>query len=309
MARALISIIVLAGLFLAWRSPFLKPAPPCAEPIAYSLGSFDRRFGISQSDFLSALAVAEAIWERPLQGEGSSSTKELFAYSPENGDLSVNLIYDYRQEATEALSGLEEEVKEDEAAYRAMERQYLALKSEHSQVKSLYDARVAEFEAARNAYEENVDKWNRGSRNSRGEFEKLEAERGALDEAASEIRVTESRLNSLTREINAMVDRLNRLAKDLNLNVEVYNSIGAERGETFTGGIYSSDQTGEKIDIYEFSTREKLVRVLAHELGHALGLEHIEDPKAIMYHLNNGEAGTPTDADIRELKNLCGIMQ
>ena len=150
-----------------------------------------------------------------------------------------------------------------------------------------------------------VESWNKGKRNSKEQFEQLEQERASLQAEAGKLRVLETQLNEVVREINTLVETLNRIARSLNLNVETYNTIGATRGESFTGGLYSQDEEGRSIDIYEFSSREKLVRVLAHELGHALGLEHVSDPKAIMYYLNEGEAGTLTETDLSALQTLC----
>ena len=308
MSKLLTALLVFCAVLFSWyyRGGFEKRVVACAQPITYVIGTFDRQFGVTQSTFLSALSEAEDVWEQPFRGEGLSEGRELFAYAPEGGTLRVNLIYDYRQAVTEELSVLEGAVKEDEADYRAMEARYSQLKSAYSTLKNTYEARVTSLDSMSATYESNVEAWNKGKRNDKREFEALEAQRLALEAELSELKVLEAVLNQKTQELNALVDRLNRLARALNLNVEEYNTVGASRGETFAGGIYSRSSDGEeKIDIYEFQNHDKLVRVLAHELGHALGLENVDDPEAIMYRQNEGEAGTLSDTDLSALKALC----
>lgn len=271
---ATLTLFLILGAAGYWAySKLVKEKIPCTEPIPYALGDFDNRFDISQKYFLSALADAEAVWEKP-------SGRDLFAYAPEYSKpdvLKINLIYDYRQEATEKLSKLGITVKDSQASYDSLKAKFTALKSD-------YERKKIEFES-------HLAAWNRTPRTDRREYEELQA--------------MQAELNEIVDEINALVVVLNRLAATLNLSVEKYNTINVARGESFEEGLYQSDGRTREINIYEFSSREKLVRVLAHELGHALEIDHVEDLKAIMYRLNQGNNMTLTGADLAALKLKC----
>jgi len=277
-----------------------RVSKPCTEPIAYYIGAYDQRFGLSRGELLSSLSQAESLWE-------SSSGKDLFVYSATEGKLPVNLVYDYRQAVTEELSVIEDTVKTGEGSYDSMESRHLALRFGYNTLKKSYESQSAIFRDNSAEYEQSVERWNQGNRSSKKEFEVLEKERLALEAEFNALKSLESELNVKVRELNATVEALNALAKKLNLNVKEYNAVGASRGETFAGGTYTLDEKGERIDIYEFESKEKLVRILAHELGHALGLEHVDDPQAIMYYLNEGENEKLTEADLNALNLLCGV--
>lgn len=291
--------VVFAAAFLVWNDQGFSKIPlPCEKTLAYNIGIFDRRFNITQKDFLNALSEAEAIWEEAID-------KELFIYSPETADLSVNLIYDYRQETTKTLENISGIVEENESTYNAIQSKYIVLKAEYDDLENSYYTRVKIFNEQSDAYQEKIELWNRGKRNSKTQFDELEKERIALQSELAELKALERQLNERAAEINSLVATLNRLATLLNLSVKKYNEIGDLRGESFTGGLYHSTEDGQGIEIYEFSSREKLVRILAHELGHALGLRHVDDPEAIMYYLNEGDTGVLTQADLAALQALC----
>ncbi len=276
------------------------PAKPCTRPITYSLGSFDERFNISREQFSKVTSEAAGVWS-------AAFGKELFKQSadPSADELKINLTYDYRQQATEKLDEIGGEIKNDRETYEALKIKYDSLFVSYQSEKSEIESLLSAFNSRKKEYENTVKRWNDRGGAPEGEFRKLESERLALNEEAANLNARQKTFNELANTLNSTVTVLNRLVRDLNLSVRDYNTVGASTGEEFSEGEYVSDEVGERINIYQFNDLGQLKRVLEHEFGHALGLDHVDNPKAIMYRLNEGVDDELTDADIAELRRVC----
>jgi hypothetical protein len=307
LAQILWPILVVIAAILAlnffapgWWPKLLGLAFPCQTPITYSLGTFDKRFNISQKDFLAAVAQAEGIWEKAIG-------RRLFTYVPQGGALTINLVYDERQAATDQLRQLGIESQDDLASYKKLKADYDAWQAQYKGQKAALDAEQASFNTSKAAYDREVAYWNSRGGAPQAEFDKLEQERVALNAEADKINADVAALNKLVDQINAAVTVLNRLAKTLNQASVAYNAAGSSIAKGFEEGDYESGPGINQINIYQFQDRDKLVRVLAHELGHALGLPHLGNPAAIMYSQNEGMNEKATPDDVAALKAVCRI--
>ncbi len=250
------------------------------------------------------VARAASVWNNAID-------KPILAYRGDSkastDDLIINLTYDDRQKITSQLDTISDTVDDQKAAYESLKARYETISKEYTSDKSALDAEINAYAQAVKAYNAEVAAWNSKGGAPRSQISSVQAEKAALDAQAATLRSHQDSFNQLVDTLNTLGAQLNRAAEALNLNVKSYNTIGTGISEQFSEGEYVVDSSGPHINIYQYSTENQLIRVLEHELGHSLGLDHVSDPHAIMYYLNKDTNEALTASDVSELKRVCKI--
>ena len=157
--------------------------------------------------------------------------------------------------------------------------------------------------------------------NARGGAPAEEVER--LRQLEADVDQLRASANAAADEVNRLVDALNRETEAHNLRVDEANRRRAAIRDAYPIQVVQSGEYLEstrgigpltlsrdaEIRIYQFEDRDHLTLVVAHELGHALGLGHTGIEGTLMAAEGVGATGMgPPDVtpeDVAALRELC----
>lgn len=273
----------------------LSAKGPCEEPIKYSLGQIDSQFNLSSKEFKSLISEAEVFWE-------DSAKRNLFEYDAAVS-FRISLIFDERQMQTFDSEKLESALKKLETEHNDLIKQFGSLQNAYRKKLADYNAQLSLYEKRLKKYNKDVKYWNDRGGAPADEYADLEKEKKKLKELANSLEQQRLEVNSLAVKTNQVIKKENQVVEKYNTDVATYKSKYGESRE-FEKGVFD----GEGINIYQYKEKDDLRLTLIHELGHALGLNHLENPRSIMYYLmGEQEMENPvlTPEDLQELNEVC----
>ena len=270
----------------------------CSYPLTYQVGSIDSEFSVATSTVKDVLSDAEQAWEE-------NTDKELFRYDPSGGHITVDFVYDKRQQRTETKNQLSDDLSTLAETHDGLTENLKTKRSRYQQIVENYQTVRRQYEASLEDYNQRVERLNRQGRISSGTRAELDQEKQRLSDVRASLQQTRESLLSLRSEINSLTDEANRLAEEYNQAANTFESRFGTTSE-FSQATYESNT----ITVYQFEQADDLRLALAHELGHALGIDHVGDPQAVMYRLMDQQPLddiTLTAADQKALKETCRL--
>ena len=291
--KSIISILLVASVgvfgFVAYRA-----ANPCASPLEYSIGEFDPQFGVSKTEFENKIESGASIWEKAF-------SKNFFEYNSE-AKFKINLIYDQRQKEVDAKRRTEFGLSKAESDFKAVDSNFKTFKSNYEARASVYESAKANFLQESKQYENDVERANKKGGTTPKEYEDLKQRQTELNTKANSLNSEASALNIELTQLNKELDQRNKAAQEYNKIAESYN-------QKYGSGLEfdQAEYTGKQINVYEFGNGADLTIALSHELGHALGMNHVENENSIMFYRTGQQNLSPTKEDLAELKRICKL--
>lgn len=245
-------------------------ASPCDSPIAYSIGSVDPRFNVTPDQLKTDLSQATGIWSQ-VYG------KSLFVYDP-TAKFKVNLIFDSRQ-------GLSNQINSMESTIQNQQQQIKPEIAKYQSDLANFEKKVADLNAQ-------IKSWNDKGGAPKDQYDKLIQQQQDLKSEGDQ-------LNARARSLNQSATDFNSQVGSLNQTINTFNSALVDKPEE---GVF--DPNNDRIDIYFDTNVAELLHTLAHEFGHSLGMQHVQNPAAIMYFRTNRNVTTTPD-DQAQLAKVC----
>lgn len=268
----LFGLVVLLCFFYQKKNQYIRndlSQPPAERQVYYQIGTIDPRFNLTNEEARILLQEAARIWEKPLG-------RQIFFYDPK-AVFKINFIYDQRQQSNIARRQSERELADsggrNQIASINFEQEKKSLDIEyqrHNEEFTVLNARVSE-------YQQRVALVNSKGGASPSAAQVLQNESAQLDREVAAFNLISESLDARKINLQHQASTIKSQVNDYNKQARRYNQNYA--GRPFEAGLYK----GDEINIYEFDNNDNLRLILAHELGHALGLKHSNDSHALMY--------------------------
>jgi hypothetical protein len=293
-------LVVLLVLLLIPMVMYFRVPRPCRDPITYHIGKVDERFTLTRQEFETIVNTAAAMWGKPI-------SRDLFREDP-NGTIEINLVYDYRQESTDRLKKLNYKIDYSKNSYEELKTRLENLKTEFEEKNVAFVNDLNAYQTRVNAFNAEAELWNQRGGAPESIHLKLTKEKNELNALRDPLEVRREELKNLTDTMNSLIVVINEIASNYNLDLVEHQNTGKTLGREFCEGLFEKKNGRQTITVYQFDDPNRLVRVLAHEFGHALGLEHSNNEEALMYRLNRSRSLELAPEDVVLLKKRCKIQ-
>lgn len=254
---------------------------PCETSLGWKLGEVRGAGSLSKTELRDAVEAAARPWNQ-------AGERRFLRHDPADGmpiHFHLQKAQGKAREIREGMGELGNLQSGLEARERDIRRERARLEEEARAI----EERTTELNRKLRAHRQDLSAHRRGAADAPS-AEVLERREERLQEARERLRRRKARLRDSRERLQEDIEAYNRKAEELNsksgrLESEarakrdepgVYRET---RGRTLLGSEMVLDR---EIFLYFFYNEDHMRRTLTHELGHALGIHHVDEPGAVM---------------------------
>jgi hypothetical protein len=256
-------------------------AVPCAVPLAWRIDRIDGRFGLTAAQARVAVQRAAALWEGAMD--------RLLFSEDRSGGFAIRFVYDDRQATAQERGRLVEEIEEVDRGLETGRQELEELNEGYAQLRTRYEQDLEAFERRASDHNATVRDWNRRGGAPDSVLEELRWIGDELEVRRRGLQAQRNELDAFRRSFQDKEDQFNREVGEHRQKGEALaRAFPAERVESaqYREAIRTRNwrfvQVNREINVYRFDNPNDLELVIAHELGHALGLGHAPVAGAVM---------------------------
>lgn len=273
-------------------------ASPCDTVLTYRLGDIDSRFHITENKVKEVMKEVERLWSGALG-------KELLTYR-EDGQIAIHFEYGEQQKFFEDERTTSIRIEGKEHQYNAQEKEYLRLSQKYKESFEQYNTMLAEYNTIVKTHNKLIADL-RGKNITPEDKNSIKQSEEKINRLKVRLDRKQQEVESLRQRVNDRAEQLNEVNSQRNELISEYNSEFAVP-KKFDQGRYIREGSNERIYVYQFSDIQSLKAVLAHEVGHALGIAHVNNPESVMYELMSEQNVVDlqlSEEDIEALREQC----
>ena len=152
-----------------------------------------------------------------------------------------------------------------------------------------FNADWDDYKARLDSYNAQVDSWNSNGGAPEDAIDELELEKIELTSGNETLQARHQALEALRLDLSSKAALARDKTTEYNRAVESYNQNYVPLAPDTVGECVRGS-TVQRVIVYAFESDEDLAVVLAHELGHALGLSHVRGEGSLMSAVNRAGA-------------------
>jgi hypothetical protein len=253
----------------------------CQTPLGWRLGHLDPAFNLTETQAIRLISTAASMWN-------NATGKELLRHDPAQGFV-IDFKFDARQQQLLKQRLLQRNLaRYDDAIQPGLQ----SLPEKFAE----FDQKIAAFNQQKSQLQQQISQFQPNAQNSEAQRRQLEQQQQSLIREADWL---EQQRQQLLRD----QDYLNETIRQRNELVQTADQPSA--ASSFEVGLMTIKQQQRQMTIYAFSSETDLVATIAHEFGHAFGIEHTPEPDSIMFHQLNAQQQQLTAADLRAWQRTC----